>query len=416
VTYKGTSYTDFCLDSKVALKYKCGMTIGTKTVAGVGNETVTCLNACADGACVKKSGETKSCLDPTPGNDFSKKDYVTFNGSNWFDLCITPDRVREYYCSGADLASIAHACTCEDGACLQNHCTNKRMDQDETGVDCGGACLACECTADADCSEPEKCVSGQCKTFTCGDEVCDDHLGETQASCPDDCGACTAANVDDTRCGSKNKLYQCATGQFGDYTWKHVNTCKRYCDPATGECIDDEVTSCKKVGGKDFYEAGTAVITKNDSTTVQEADRCSDEDTLIEPYCNGKKLLSTAKACKWGCADGACLKVKQFICRDTVTSEWHSGACTSCPTGYTLRACEQKKTLLIIKKSREVCHMTQNSECATRPKCQTGWEKIDTIECTVPPELPEDDEAGQTNPGGANTAQDNPEGIGPETG
>jgi hypothetical protein len=248
---------------------------------------------------------------------------------------------------------------------------------------CSDTGLTLTSARSANCSEPENCVSGHCATSTCGDSICDDQRGESETLCPQDCGVCDASTLDATRCGPMNRVFLCSTDKFGGFSWKHSDTCSRSCDPPTGTCIDDEVVTCTKSGGKDFYTVGTTIITKVDNSRVILPDMCSDEDTLIEYSCNGRKLLSVSHACTYGCTEGACQQVKQFVCSNSTTSEWHSGACTACPTGFSLRTCEQKRTFFIFKRSREVCQITQNSECTTKPTCPAGWEKIDTIPCSI---------------------------------
>lgn len=47
-----------------------------------------------------------------------------------------------------------------------NACLNGKMDEEETGVDCGGSCRGCNagevCLADADCAEQLQCLDGVC--------------------------------------------------------------------------------------------------------------------------------------------------------------------------------------------------------------------------------------------------------------
>src|SRR5207253_1866743 len=69
------------------------------------------------------------------------------------DLASTPDL------TGVDLASAAH-------------CTDGKLDGDETDVDCGGSCKKCgdgkACISPGDCASGV-CTGGTCKAATCMD-------------------------------------------------------------------------------------------------------------------------------------------------------------------------------------------------------------------------------------------------------
>ena len=71
-------------------------------------------------------------------------------------------------------------------------CSNNELDEDETDVDCGGSCDACEagyaCEADKDCSS-SNCLGGICQESTCDDYI--QNQGESDVDCGGNyCDAC----------------------------------------------------------------------------------------------------------------------------------------------------------------------------------------------------------------------------------
>jgi hypothetical protein len=222
-----------------------------------------------------------------------------------------------------------------------------------------------------------KVNESECATDWCGDGVCDEP-DESISSCSEDCLPCDASIAGATRC-SGQKAFLCSS-ESGIYEWRHTETCSERCDTFTGSCIT-EVTACRKSVGRDFWTKGTAVVTTGEVIS-EHADLCADEETLIEYSCNGRTLVSESFACTFGCNEGACVPVTEFLCRQTMTTDWHSGTCSACPDGFS-RTCEEKRHLLFFRQSREVCETTRTSECRTTPSCPSGWEKIDTMQCTT---------------------------------
>ena len=82
---------------------------------------------------------------------------------------------------------------CADGQCVDatpfDHCFDRKLDADETDVDCGGSCRGCEagasCAVAADC-ETITCEQGRCGPPSCTDGVRDGLESDVDcgASCP----------------------------------------------------------------------------------------------------------------------------------------------------------------------------------------------------------------------------------------
>ncbi|MBN2457745.1 hypothetical protein JXB31_01280 [Candidatus Woesearchaeota archaeon] len=74
---------------------------------------------------------------------------------------------------------------------LPNHCMNKVMDENETGVDCGGECAPCKagsgCLINSDCISLN-CLSGICQNATCSDGI--KNQGESDTDCGGPCEKC----------------------------------------------------------------------------------------------------------------------------------------------------------------------------------------------------------------------------------
>ena len=100
-----------------------------------------------------------------------------------------------------------HLSPCASGRCHAppaDLCQDRVLDGDETGVDCGGSCLACpggaRCTSAADC-QSRQCDAGLCAAPSCSDGVLDG--GELGVDCGYGCGPCPLGSIcrDDGDCG-----------------------------------------------------------------------------------------------------------------------------------------------------------------------------------------------------------------------
>jgi len=98
------------------------------------------------------------------------------------------------------LAFQVHLTPCPSGACgpatIADTCHDRRLDSGETGVDCGGGCLACAggeaCTAPTDC-QSGACTAGRCAATSCTDGIKDGFEADTD--CSGGCGLCASART-----------------------------------------------------------------------------------------------------------------------------------------------------------------------------------------------------------------------------
>jgi hypothetical protein len=135
-------------------------------------------------------------------------------------------------CGGACLpCDIGTACStnsdcageyCVDGAC-EDHCTSGAREADETDVDCGGSC-ATPCASFEKCSEARDCESLVCTHAKCAVAICSDNIKNQDESDVDCGGVCS-----DTK--------PCAIGA-------HCSTaadCSSYLCSGSGKCVADLV-------------------------------------------------------------------------------------------------------------------------------------------------------------------------------
>jgi hypothetical protein len=150
-----------------------------------------------------------------------------------------------------------------DIASKPTSCTNGVKDNNESSIDCGGACEPCDdgktCNNDIDCVSGY-CESGICKTPTCTDGIKQPSNGETGIDCGgDNCPAC-----DDGESCNKN------------------SDCKsNYC--SFGVCASDTCFDGKLSGSEGDVDCGGACPTK-----CEEGKSCNaDPDCITGARCVG---------------------------------------------------------------------------------------------------------------------------------
>jgi len=143
-----------------------------------------------------------TCDDPKPNGNESDTDC----NEDCSPHCLTGEPCRR----DADCASLV----CVDRSCRPPSCSDQVRNGYETGVDCGGACKACDsggaCKLDADCD------SLHCEMEVCVDADCKDHISngqETDVDCGgEDCPPCDPSS----RCNEDGdcKSHLCSTGHI----------------------------------------------------------------------------------------------------------------------------------------------------------------------------------------------------------
>ncbi|MCP5071153.1 MAG: hypothetical protein GY946_31710 [bacterium] len=148
------------------------------------------------------------------------------------DSCVDTD-TDDQHCGRCGVACAGdETCRGEHG-CLGSGCSNGVVDPDETDIDCGGACEACEsgsaCEIGSDC-ESAVCEGGLCLPPACDDEVTNG--AESDTDCGGDCPGCDLGQ----RCS-----------QHGDCTSTacdgRASTCSTWCEDGVAEgalCLVDD--------------------------------------------------------------------------------------------------------------------------------------------------------------------------------
>ncbi|MFM2152009.1 MAG: hypothetical protein RL199_444 [Pseudomonadota bacterium] len=237
------------------------------------------------------------------------------------------------------------------------HCTDKRLDNDETDLDCGGiACAPCadkqKCLGASDCASGVCSTAGQCAPATCSDGV--QNGAETAVDCGGTkCGKCGAgiAVPDAASCASgvRSDLGVCIAPTCFDGLQNGIETGKDcgggYCVP----CVDG--TACKAAGD---CASGVCNATMKRCAAPTASDRVKNGDET-DADCGGTsgKKCAAKKACKASgdcaapnvcaaglcapdtCANGALDKTKGELGTDC------GGSCGPCGTGTTCTAATQ---------------------------------------------------------------------------
>jgi hypothetical protein len=214
----------------------CGATVSTSTGddchGKCASMSTTCQSyACVAGACVAKAPEPSTTVCGEGG---------VCDGAGVCVACNLDSDCQETAAS-TEMRCHEHACfSCADG----------EQNGNETGLDCGGSCLAC---LGAPCSASDDCKSGACAKGVCA-------LAEG-APCADD-AACATGLCDAVshKCAACVGNAQCASTQCSQGTCKAPNgaPCEDDVDCANGSC-DPESKLCLKVeGGSCVYASECA--------------------------------------------------------------------------------------------------------------------------------------------------------------
>lgn len=226
------------------------------------------------------------------------------------------------------------------------HCGNERLDEDETGIDCGGgSCFPCavawSCRVDRDC-ESQVC-NGVCLVLTCGNGVADD--AETGPDCGGPCAPCDdgAACYTSQDCESGNcSLGHCLASDCNDGV-------------QNGSEVD---VDC---GGNDCYAclSGGRCDVPEDCVTGVCADHLCVEEGCADGLVNGAETdvdcggpdcapCASDRRCSnpEDCSSGVCVLISSDVyrcsdarCDDGVNNGWETDvdcgglACPACADG-----------------------------------------------------------------------------------
>lgn len=124
--------------------------------------------------------------------------------------------------------------SCVDSACQDPSCANHKSDPGETDLDCGGS--SCKpCSDGANCQVASDCVDKNCIQQTCVAATCSDKIqnGDEIAT---DCGGSCPGCGEGTTCVAND---ECASGDC------HEGKCGALCQGSTAECDGDYRTQCE---------------------------------------------------------------------------------------------------------------------------------------------------------------------------
>jgi hypothetical protein len=328
VTYHGTAYADYCQGENL-VQYLC-------LNDTLDSETLECPSGvCNAGVCL-----SDGCVDSDGGQDREEKGTVTLGSTNYTDLCISNNRVEEYYCSTGTVLSKILTCsagyTCDDGACTEATCTDTESGSGEYtagtvtkgGIDYTDYCINSNeinefyCSGNTvasitlTCDSDYECAGGICVSTECYDDDggSDKYTqGTVSYDDTDYTDYCTDADsVREYYCSAEEVHYatlDCPDGYA--------------CDD--GECIVTD--ECEETDdGNDEYEFGTTTFGGYDYE-----DYCDDDETLIEFFCDGDYSIDYDEIeCDSGyeCDDGECIEVDECDDSDDGEDEYEQGTTT----------------------------------------------------------------------------------------
>ncbi len=258
-TSKGNeSYEDYCEDESELVEYECiDNEIESTPLQCSEGET------CEDGICVAPEPEPEPEIPVCDGpvkEDLYVQDTVTYNNTEYTDVCIDYTTVKDYFCRNNKVEAINNQCppgySCSVGIC--NPATYGCTDSDD------GKNLS---------------VRGKVVTtkgvFASGEykDECVDAMVVKEYFCLEN----YTASSEEIRCGSGLKCLE-------------------------GRCVRSKCTDSD--GGKDIFTIG--VVTVGDE---EFEDRCSNDNEIVEYFCDGDEASYTRHHCgaDFVCDHGRCI-------------------------------------------------------------------------------------------------------------
>jgi hypothetical protein len=193
---------------------------------------------------------------------------------------------------------------CADGMCAPNPCADMMQNNDETDVDCGGACVAdpndpnndegkCDdgqgCLVDSDCAS-ESCIDG-----TCGPDPCADMMQNNDETDVDCGGACVLDPNDPL-----NPEGKCDNGQGCLIDGDCVSN---VCDPDTNVCVDVCMNMMQDQAETDVDCGGACVVDPNDPDNPD--GKCDDgQGCLVDSDCINDACDPDLNICLGICENG----------------------------------------------------------------------------------------------------------------
>jgi len=259
---------------------------------------------------------------------------------------------------------------CDNGQCAVGQCGNGVQDPSEEGVDCGGTCPAClgaTCGANGDCASGY-CDNGACATPSCVDGITNGT--ETAVDCGGDCPACddgsacsadtdcTSGFCDSGTCGAPPAT--CLDGETnGNETGEDCGgpDCPA-CPPGSGCAAPTDCASGQCVGGQCEALATCGDGMKNG--TESDVD-CGGGG--CEPCASDKECGDNSDCLSNECVFGQCITP---LCNDGMAN----GDETDVDCGGTCPGCGEGK--LCDGNSDCESNVCEGGSCAPAPTCADG--------------------------------------------
>ena len=302
--YSGTK-TDTATSSNFVTEYYCtGTTCGSTGYSCsyfAGQDYVA-----EDGACRLKTNVTpstipNSCTDPDGGYNIYvySQPYGYLNGASYkyYDYCVSPNMLREFYCSGTNLASYNVACSygCSNGVC--NQASQNQTTQTNTTPTC---------------SDSDNGIIN----ITAGYVYGTNSQGVSYRY--DD--SCSGSSLSEQYCCGTSNCVAAITCANGCNT-----TTNNKCNAPSNALPALPANSCTDPDGGNVTGLKGATSGNYSGQPYTNTDSCLNNQILIENYCAGSMALSYQTTCTYGCSEGACNAAAQAdSCTDTDGN----------PTGY----------------------------------------------------------------------------------
>ncbi len=236
--------------------------------------------------------------------------------------CLADDDCASMFCD-PDTMTCGPSTTCVDG----------ERNGDETDVDCGGACPACDdgegCVVDADCVSmecdpgtmtclpPASCRDGvqngeesdvDCGGFLCPScddgQGCDDDADCTSGVCDEDAGLCLPPACDDGVANGDETDVDC--GGSCPTACDDGEGCEQDLDCLSGIC-DEDTNTCSPGACDDGAQNGDETDVDCGGSCPNDCDSgqgCADGDDCISQVCDPDALTCTPPACDDGVQNG----------------------------------------------------------------------------------------------------------------
>jgi hypothetical protein len=268
----------------VATQCEDGEQDGDETGADCGGA---CATKCADGQGCQTGADCASTFCHTTNlvcvatecDDGKQNGQET--GMDCGGTCATKCAVGQSCVTNADCASVN--CSVQNHLCVAGECDNGKQDGEESGVDCGGACVT-KCADGVGCMTGGDCASTFChaQTHLCVQTQCDDGQQNGQETDVDCGGTCATQCTDGQGCASGA---DCAS---------------TFCHAKGHMCVETECDDGVKNGQETGEDCGGGTC----PTQCAVGEGCATGADCASTFCNGPSQLCVTTQCDDGKQNG----------------------------------------------------------------------------------------------------------------